>query len=84
MLFAHDSLAADVLAANVDVALINAHVATVRLIAQTPALKHLDISYSSRVDDGLILGFFHNHSADGDIAGLVIINFLILIVFHIS
>ena len=83
VLFAHDSLAANVLAANVDVALINAHVATVRLIAHTHALKDLDISYSSGVDNGLSLDFIHN-SANGDIASLVISNFLILIVFHVS
>ena len=84
VLLAHDSLAAEVLAAKVDVALIDAHVATVRLIAHTHALKDLDISYSSRVDNGLSLSFIYDHCADGDIAGLVISNFLILIVFHVS
>ena len=50
VLLAHDSSAADVLAAKVNVALIDAHVSTVRLIAHAPALEDLDISYSSWVD----------------------------------
>ena len=84
MLLAHDSRAANVLAAQVDVALINSHVATVGLITHAPALKDLEISYSSRVYSGLILCFFYDYCADCDIASLIISNFLILIDFHVS
>ena len=92
VLLAHDSRAANILAAQVDVALVDSHVATVRFIAQTHALKDLDISNVSRVNNGLNLSSINDHCANCDIAGLIIItrtflNFFALrnlIDFHVS